>query len=122
MKRLLLLSLTVGTIAALAVYSLFGQSPASEPAATFWLPVTLGLLLASVWVFIACLANWNTVERHQGLIWTRQGLLFGGSACVLLYLQGLRVLNVTDAILIIVAAILLELFFRAEKTDQRTPH
>ncbi len=119
MKRHLLLGMTVGTAALIGVASLINQDPSTTPTAAPLMAAAVGVFVGSLWVVFRAAASLSNQDAPSGwLIW-RQALLWSVTAGVLLYLQGLRSLSLFEAALIALAAILLELFFRSEKTDVR---
>lgn len=100
------------------VYSLINLSPVEHITLYYWLPICVGLLIATLTTSVRCWWNWRRQISAIPII--RQGLLAGIVAGVLLYLQGLRVVDTVDTVLLVLAAVLLELFFQAEKTDLRS--
>lgn len=115
MKRHILLALVIGTSAIAGVLALLKENPLQSPAATAYMPVTVGALVLGVWVMIRSIVADNSASVGYIRSTWRQGILWGLVAGVLLYLQGLRALSAVEILLVILAAALLELFFRADK-------
>ncbi len=61
---------------------------------------------------LAARSSYHPFTVAESLPLIRQGAILGVVVCTLLSLQALRILSFGDALLIIAAAILLELFFR----------
>lgn len=120
MRRLFLLALAVGIGAGLGFWQTLQTNPLTTPSAAIWLPLYLGGLVAAFWVLIRLFLAPKATEPRMGGVFVRQGILFGLTVGVLLYLQGLRVISLTDAALIVAAAGLFEMFFGAEKFDPTT--
>lgn len=107
----IILTVTLGA----AVYSLINTPPTANPALLYWLPITIGLFCAAL--ISSLRLSFAVQTRSAVLIILRQDLLVGTTVGVLLYVQGLHVVTTVDTFLIILAAVLLELFFQAEKTN-----
>lgn len=118
MNKLAWTALLATVLFASLVYTVASSSISENPDLVLIMPVMVGLLLTSLYVLFRSL--FKPVNALSNIPLIRQGLLLGLVAGVLLYLQGLRVLGITDALLICGAAILLEIFFQAEKTDLRS--
>lgn len=119
MKRHLLLGMTVGTAAVLGIASLLNQNPQTNPTAAPLMAAAIGVLGGSIWVILrASLASLRQEDISGWALW-RQATLGMITVAVLLYLQGIRSLSLTEASLITLAAILFELFFRSDKIDSR---
>lgn len=101
------------------LYTVLSNRPSEHSGLVIALPVTTFLLVTSLYTWLR--AIFNRPQAGNSLVIIRQGILLGLVLGSLLYLQGLRVLSVIDGLLLVGAAILLEIFFQAEKTDLRTP-
>ncbi|MDO8471701.1 MAG: hypothetical protein Q7S64_00935 [bacterium] len=121
MRRVIPLTLAGIVTFSLLLWNILTTSPIGHPQLSILLPSVLGLTLFSWLMFIrlSFARNNNGQSTLKTLI--RQNLLIAILSGSLLYLQGLRVLTLIDAILLIAATVLLELFFMSEKTDVRTP-
>lgn len=120
MRPFLVAIIIATALLGLNLYSLFNSRLSENSHLAYWLPLTVGALILCLYVLLVSLFYLGRGFTF-GLILLRQGVLLGTVAGVSLYLQGLHVLTVLDAILLVVAIVLLELFFQAEKTDTRTP-
>lgn len=119
MKRHLLLGMVVGTAALLSIASLLNQDPFHSPTAPTLMAVACGVLGGAIWVVLTAIIG---LIRHEQLsswaVW-RQAALWSIVISVLLYLQSIRSLTAVESGLVLLAAVLLELFFKSEKTDAR---
>lgn len=118
MRKAAITAFIVSITLAAAAYTILDNPPASNPTLLIWFPVTVGLLVAALLATVRYL--FNSPSKAATLSVARQCLLVGVVVGVLLYVQGLRVVSTVDAFLIVLAAVLLELFFQAEKTDVRS--
>lgn len=109
-----IVSITLGAV----IYSIINIPPSTNVSLVYWLPISIGLGLAAV--LSALRLTFAPQSRSATMTIVRQDLLVGIVVGVLLYVQGLRVITTVDAFLIVLAAVLLELFFQAEKTDVRS--
>lgn len=114
---------TLAIVASLGIliYNILNTSLVNYPGLVIALPICLALFITSTYLLIKSIFTKQDYSRKFLIQTTRQGLLLGVVLALLLYLQGLRVLSTLDSILLIAAAIVLELFFQSEKIDQRTP-
>ena len=119
MNRLAWATFATTILLASLLYTVVSNRPSEHFALTIGLPVILGLLIGSIYTWLRAIFRSASSNMFWPII--RQGLLIGVVVGSLLYLQGLRVLELLDALLLIGAAILLEIFFQSEKTDLRTP-
>jgi|GEM_PF-4616884 len=117
MRKTALTAIIVTVTLGAAVYSLISIPPTANSALYYWLPITVGAFCAAL--LSSLRLPFAPDQRRASLTILRQNLLVGIVAGVLLYVQGLHVVTTVDAFLIVLAAILLELFFQAEKTDVR---
>lgn len=119
MKHHLLLGMTVGTAALLGIASLLNRNPLTDTNAAPLMAAAFGVLAGSLWVIgRSTLALLRQEEELGWAVW-RQAALGAITIGVILYLQGIRSLSITEASLITLAAILFELFFRSDKIDSR---
>lgn len=117
MRKTALTAIIVTVTLGAAVTSIILTPPTANTALYYWLPITFGFFCAALLSSIRLLYAPNA--RTITIRILRQSLLVGAVVGVLLYVQGLRVVTTVDTFLIILAAVLTELFFRAEKTDVR---
>lgn len=121
MRRVIPLTLAGIITFSLLLWNILTTSPIGHPQLSVLLPAVLGLTIFSWLMFIRLSFGRNNDGRSTLKTLTRQNLLIALLSGSLLYLQGLQVLTLIDAILLIAASVLLELFFMSEKTDVRTP-
>ncbi len=121
MRRVIILTLTGIATCSLLLWNILSTSPNQNPGLSVVLPIIVGLFVVFVFALLKLFFSRAHYGRSLVIATYRQGLLLGIVSGSLLFLQGLRILNPLDAILLIVAAFLLELFFLSEKTDIRQP-
>lgn len=121
MRRVIPLTLAGIVTFSLLLWNILTTSPIGQPQLSILLPVVLALTIYCWLMFIRLFFTRGNESRSRLKILSRQNFLIATISGSLLYLQGLRVLTLIDAILLIAASILLELFFMSEKTDVRTP-
>lgn len=121
MRRVIILTLTGIATCSLLLWNILSTSPNQNPGLSVVLPIMVGLFVVFVFALLKLFFSRANYGRPLVIATYRQGLLLGIVGGSLLFLQGLRILNPLDAILLIVAAFLLELFFLSEKTDIRQP-
>ena len=109
----------MGAAALIGTSSLLNQNQPTEPSAAALMAVAIGVLFGSLWIILRSVIGLLRSDSLTGWVLWRQGMLGAITVGVLLYLQGIRSLSISEASLIILAAVLFELFFRSDKIDAR---